>query len=97
MNSKLSITCLANAGDVGAPTPGVMRIEPYSSRIINETSPMAILMIRSRHKDGLVIERLGVINCSRTFLWMSQVHQPIVGACNTVYSVYKFCKKWRHY
>ena len=97
MNSKLSITFLANAGDVGAPTPGVMRIEPHSSRIINETSPMAILMIRSRHKDSLAIERLGVANCSRTFLWMRHVHKPHVGACNAVFSVKKFCKKRRHY
>ena len=97
MNSKLSITFLANAGDVGAPTSGVMRIEPHSSRIINETSLMAIRMIRSRHKDGLAIETLGVTNCSRTFLWMRQVHKPPVVACNTVFSVKKFCKKRRHY
>ena len=87
MNSKLSITFLANAGDIGAPTPRVMRIEPHSSRIINETSLMAIRMIRLRHKDSLAIERLGVTNCIRTFLCSRQVHKPTVGACSTFVSV----------
>ena len=97
MNSKLSITFLANAGDVGAPTPGVMRIIPHSSRIINETSLMAIRMIRSRHKDSLAIERLGVTNCTRTFLCSRQVPKPTVRARQAVVSVSEFCEKRRHY
>ena len=97
MNSKLSITFPANAGVVGAPTSGVMHIEPHSSRIKNETSLMAFRIIRCRQIVSLAIKRLGVTNCNRTFLCSRQVHKPPVGACNTVFSVNKFCKKRRHY
>ena len=90
MTSKLSITFLAKAGDEGAPTSGDMRIEPHMSRIMNPTSLMAIQIILSSHKDSLAIERLGVTNCSSTFLLMRQVNEPPVGACNTFFSVNKF-------
>ena len=97
MNSKLSITFPANAGVVGAPTSGVMHIEPHSSRIKNETSLMAFRIIRCRQIVSLAIKRLGVTNCNRTFLCSRQVHKPTVGACVTSFSVNESCEKRLNY
>ena len=100
MHSNVSITFLANAGyyvfsDVVK--SGWMRIEIDFSRIKYETS---LLLVNPRHRihiASIAIERLGVINCTRTFFFSRQVHQPTVGACNPVASVNEFCEKRRHY
>ena len=92
MHSKLRITFLANASNVGPPSSGGMRIEIHETRIKYITSlrigtPRDVIT-----KSCLAIERHGVIKCSRTFLCSRQVHKPTVGACGTFVSVNEFCK-----
>ena len=94
MHSKLSITFRANAGVFGAPpTSGGMPIEMHFSIIIYEASLMVGTPRPRRYIASHIIERLGVINCPRTFFCSGQVYQPSVGACNTVASVNECCKK----